>query len=177
MSTGDPKKDFARQGTWMVITTFLSGVCMLAVHVFAPILGEKEYGLFGVLLAMVSLMAIPGLGLQSVFAQQTAAAISSDAKERLIVAVKTLLTWTFFLWFAWALFVFVFQKKFSEGLSITKPMALQDSGQDRTPELGQPDQDRHPKGHRFCNTESFGKLLLENKNKQRPGKPKKKSPG
>ena len=124
MSTGDPKKDFARQGTWMVITTFLSGVCMLAVHVFAPILGEKEYGLFGVLLAMVSLMAIPGLGLQSVFAQQTAAAISSDAKERLIVAVKTLLTWTFFLWFAWALFVFIFQKKFSEGLSITKPMAL-----------------------------------------------------
>ncbi len=124
MSKEDHKKDFARQGSWMVITTFLSGVCMLAVHVFAPILGDKEYGLFGALLAMVNLMAIPGLGLQSVFAQQTAAAVSFEEKERLTVAAKKLLAWTFFLWFGWALFVFIFQKKFSEGLSIAKPVAL-----------------------------------------------------
>src|SRR3954470_12531368 len=98
MSKEDQKQTFFRQGGWMVITTFLSGLFMLGVHAYAPILGEKEYGLFGVLLAMLNMMAIPSIALQTVFAQQTAAAISPEQKDRLTGTVQTLLSWGFFLW-------------------------------------------------------------------------------
>jgi len=124
MNTEDHKKVFARQGSWMVITTFLSGICMLAVHVFGLYLTEKEYGLFLALLSMINLMAIPGIGLQTVFAQQTAAAISTEQKNSLTGTVQTLAKWTFLLWLAMALIVLIFQKNFLDGLTINSPIAL-----------------------------------------------------
>ena len=108
----------------MVITTFLSGLFMLGVHAYAPIIGEKEYGLFGVLLAMLNMMAIPSIALQTIFAQQTAAAISPEQKERLTGTVQTLLSWGFFLWLAIAVIVLVFQKNILSGLTIHQPIAL-----------------------------------------------------
>lgn len=107
----------------MVATTFLSGVCMLGVHVFFPFLG-KEYSLFATLLTIMNLMAIPGLGLQTVFAQQTAAAVSTEEKDSLTGRTQTLLTWMFFVWLVLALIVLVFQKRFLDGLQIPNPMAL-----------------------------------------------------
>ena len=108
----------------MVITTFLSGVFMLGVHAYAPILGEAEYGLFGVLLAMLNMMAIPSIALQTVFAQQTAAAISQEQKDKLTKTVQTLLAWGFYLWLALAVVVLIFQKNILSGLTIHQPIAL-----------------------------------------------------
>ncbi len=124
MSAENHKQTFFRQGGWMVITTFLSGLFMLGVHAYAPILGEKEYGLFGVLLAMLNMMAIPSIALQTVFAQQTAAAISPEQKDRLTTTVQTLLAWGFYLWLAIAVIVLVFQKHILAGLTIHQPIAL-----------------------------------------------------
>lgn len=124
MSAEDHKQTFFRQGGWMVITTFLSGLFMLGVHAYAPILGESEYGLFGVLLAMLNMMAIPSIALQTVFAQQTAAAISEEQKDRLTSTVQTLLAWGFYLWLAMAVIVLIFQKKILTGLTIHQPIAL-----------------------------------------------------
>ena len=73
----------------MFLTTFLSGIFMLAVHVFFPYLGEIEYGLFGVLLSIINMMGIPSIALQTVLAQQTAAAITPEQKDRLTGTVQT----------------------------------------------------------------------------------------
>jgi O-antigen/teichoic acid export membrane protein len=124
MSAENHKQTFFRQGGWMVITTFLSGLFMLGVHAYAPILGEAEYGLFGVLLAMLNMMAIPSIALQTVFAQQTAAAISLEQKNKLTKTVQTLLAWGFYLWLAMAVIVLVFQKNILAGLTIHQPIAL-----------------------------------------------------
>ena len=118
MSTEDHKQTFFRQGSWMVITTFLSGLFMLGVHAFIPFLGEKEYGLFVVLLAILNMMAIPSIALQTVFAQQTASAIFPEQKARLTATVQTLLSWGFFLWLAIALIVLIFQKSVLNGLAL-----------------------------------------------------------
>ncbi|MEO6181835.1 MAG: hypothetical protein ABIP76_01725 [Verrucomicrobiota bacterium] len=124
MSTEDHKKDFTRQGSWMVITTFLSGVCMFAVHVFGLYFTQNEYAEFQALIQMINLMAIPGIGLQTVFAQQTAAAISVEKKAALAGTVQTVAKWTFFLWLAMALTIFIFQKNVLSGLKISAPVQL-----------------------------------------------------
>jgi O-antigen/teichoic acid export membrane protein len=124
MSKEDHKQTFFRQGGWMVITTFLSGLFMLGVHGYAPIIGEKEYGLFGVLLAMLNIMAIPSIALQTIFAQQTAAAISPEQKDRLTSTVQTLLSWGFFLWLAMGVIALVFRKGILVLLEIEQPIAL-----------------------------------------------------
>lgn len=97
---------------------------MLAVHVFAPYLGETQYSLFGALLVMLNMMAIPSIALQTVLAQQSAAAISPELKNRLTGTVQTLLSWGFGLWFAMALLVFLFQENILVSLKIADPTAL-----------------------------------------------------
>ena len=75
MTEADSKNAFYRQGSWMVIATFVSGLLMFAVHIFGGWMSREEYGLFVTLLQILNLMMIPALGLQTVFAQQTAAAV------------------------------------------------------------------------------------------------------
>jgi O-antigen/teichoic acid export membrane protein len=115
---------FFRQGGWMVSATVLSGVCMFAVHIFAPWLGDQEFGLFGTLLAMINVMMIPALGLQTVFAQQAAAAVSEEDRQRLAGTIHALLLGTFVLWMAMAVLVIGFRHELLMVLTIRNPVAL-----------------------------------------------------
>ena len=45
MSKADSKHVFYRQGSWMVIATFVSGLLMFAVHIFGGWMSPEEYGL------------------------------------------------------------------------------------------------------------------------------------
>ena len=83
MSEADSKRAFYRQGSWLVIATFISGLLMFAVHIFGGWMSRGEYGLFVTLLQILNLMMIPALGLQTVFAQQTAAAIEPQQQHDL----------------------------------------------------------------------------------------------
>src|SRR5437899_331158 len=74
----DAKQTFFRQGSWMMIASVGAGVFMFAVHFFSDVVGKKEYGVFGTLLSLLANISIPGLGLQMVFAQQTAAALTEE---------------------------------------------------------------------------------------------------
>lgn len=108
----------------MVITTLGGGVFMFAVHIFGPVMGDTEYGLFGALLGMMNLMTIPTLGLQTIFAQQTAAAILPADKQRLTATVQTILFWTCILWLLIVAGVLVFQRQIMTDLTINNPVAL-----------------------------------------------------
>ena len=70
----------------MLTATFLGGVLMFAVHFFGGWMNSGEYGLFVTLLQVLNLMMIPALGLQTVFAQRTASAASSDDEQSNLAA-------------------------------------------------------------------------------------------
>src|SRR4051812_41122201 len=85
------KQTFFRQGSWMMITSVAAGVFMFAVHFFSDKVGKSEYGIFGTLLSMLANMSIPGLGLQMVFAQQTAAVLTQSQHQRLTGTMRGVL--------------------------------------------------------------------------------------
>lgn len=79
---------FFSDSGWVLVATFLSGILMVGVHGFARAMPRSEYGVFFTLLQVVSLMSIPGLGLQSVFARRAAAAVTAEQEMEVISALK-----------------------------------------------------------------------------------------
>ncbi|MDQ6630514.1 MAG: hypothetical protein M3Y82_02010 [Verrucomicrobiota bacterium] len=121
----ESKQSFFRQSGWMIFATLAGGVFMFAVHpVYIPFLGEAGYGNFLATLSLLTVMVIPGIGLQTVFAQQTAAAHSTEERARLTVATQTLLRWTFFLWVMMAGLTFIFRQKIIASLGMPSGLAL-----------------------------------------------------
>jgi O-antigen/teichoic acid export membrane protein len=108
----------------MVMASFLGGVFMFAVHSFAPFLGDAQYSLFGTLLAIINVLAIPSLGLQTTFAQQTAAAVTDEERARLAGTVRGLLGLSFLIWLGFVAVVVFFQRQILGGLVIPNPLAL-----------------------------------------------------
>ena len=74
---------FFRQSGWLMIATMVGGGLMFAVHTIAQRMPKAEYGVFFTLLQIVTLMGIPAVGLQSVFAQQAAEALKPDQEREL----------------------------------------------------------------------------------------------
>ena len=124
MREADSKSAFYRQGSWLVIATFVSGVLMFAVHIFGGWMSREEYGLFVTLLQILNLMMIPALGLQTVFAQQTAAAIEPQQQFDLAKSTRKMLLICLFVWMAIAVLVLLNQGAILESLKIEKPTAL-----------------------------------------------------
>ena len=107
-----------------MIASTIGGIFMFAVHAFAPGMGKAEYGLFGTLLQMLNLMMIPALGLQTVFAQQTAAAVSESEKRQLAATTRAILAAAAVLWLVMASTAFFFQSWLCATLRISDPAAL-----------------------------------------------------
>ena len=124
MSEADSKRAFYRQGSWMVIATFVSGLLMFAVHIFGAWMSPEEYGLFVTLLQILNLMMIPALGLQTVFAQQTAAATELQQRHDLAKSTQKMLLICLCVWVAIALVVATFRGPIRESLKIANPVAL-----------------------------------------------------
>jgi len=117
----DAKQTFFRQGSWMMIASVAAGVFMFAVHFFSDVVGKKEYGVFGTLLSLLANISIPGLGLQMVFAQQTAAAITDQQHRRLTATMRGVLLWTLLIWVATAVGAGIFHRQIVETLHISTP--------------------------------------------------------
>ena len=107
----------------MVVAITASGLFMWAVHIPASKMPRGEYAIFGTLLNVLTLMLIPGLSLQTVFAQQTAAARDAHQRRRLAGTVQSLLRWTFLLWGVIAAGCFWAQEYVVSAWKITNPMA------------------------------------------------------
>lgn len=124
MSKADSKHVFYRQGSWMVIATFVSGLLMFAVHIFGGWMSPGEYGLFVTLLQILNLMMIPALGLQTVFAQQTAAAIEPQQRHDLAKSTQKILLICMYVWIAISSLILLNREAILELLKIEKPTVL-----------------------------------------------------
>jgi O-antigen/teichoic acid export membrane protein len=117
---------FFRQSGWMMIATVLSGVFMYAVHMIAKNMPKEsgEYGLFTTLLQTITLMGIPAVGLQVVFAQQAAAALSETQERQLAGDFWGVVKTTFGIWLVMALVVVGFWHPILTALKVTNPAAI-----------------------------------------------------
>jgi O-antigen/teichoic acid export membrane protein len=115
---------FFRQSGWLVIATVASGVLMTATQIVASRwMDPGEYGLWFALLRIYLLMSIPSAGLQIVFAQQTAAAVTPERQHQLARAIRRILQVTFLFWLAVALVAFLGTAYWMEVLKISRPAA------------------------------------------------------
>ncbi|MEE2614090.1 MAG: hypothetical protein VYC62_00745 [Verrucomicrobiota bacterium] len=76
----------------------ISGLLMFAVHFFGGWMTSNEYGLFVTLLQTLNLIMIPALGLQTVFAQQTALAKTSIEQSNLSISIRKILLSCIVVW-------------------------------------------------------------------------------
>ena len=122
---GSASLSFFRQTGWMVVATTLGGVLMYSVHIPAAArLPASEYGVFQALLQVMNLMLIPAIGLQSIIAQQAAAAISASQQRQLASTVRVLLAGVSLIWLVMAGAAWGWHDRLIAGLQIAHPAAL-----------------------------------------------------
>src|SRR5438034_1494191 len=124
-TTMESKTAFFRQSGWLVVATVSSGVFMTATQVVANRwMTQEEYSIWFALLRVFLLMSIPSAGLQIVFAQQTAAAVTDEQNHLLAQTVRATLRATFLIWLAMVAVAFAGWNHWIALLKITNPAAL-----------------------------------------------------
>jgi len=118
------RSTFFRQSAWLILATTVNGVFMIAVHMVASQIQSAEYAVFGTLLKVFLLMSFPAVGLQVIFTQQAAAAVSETERHRVAAATRALLQGTLFIWAVLGGLVLVQQKTVVSLLKISNPAAL-----------------------------------------------------
>lgn len=108
----------------MMIAATAGGLLMYVVHKVAKEMPKNEYGVFTTLLQVVSLMVIPAGGLQMIFAQQVAAAVTDEQRRAAISTFRIVLRGIFSIWLLMAVTVTIFWKQALAGLQINNPTAL-----------------------------------------------------
>ncbi len=108
----------------MVLATVASGAFMTGVHFLAATMDRSEYGVFVTLLRVYLLMGIPTAGLQTVFAQQTAASLTDAGERNLRGAARAVLQGTFWVWVMMAVAVIGSSGYLIKLLKIANPMGL-----------------------------------------------------
>src|SRR5512135_3272851 len=94
----ESKTSFFRQSGWMLFATMMGGAFFYAVHFCARRMPESEYGIVTTLLQVLNQMAIPAMGLQTIFVQEAALAESEDHRRELAGAVRSVAKATFIAW-------------------------------------------------------------------------------
>ena len=108
----------------MMVATMAGGAFMYAVHMVAKQIGKQEYPVFTTLLQIVTLMGIPAVGLQTIFAQQAAATLTEEHERELAGVFRGLLRITFLIWLIMAAIVFALRHQILSGLKISNPASL-----------------------------------------------------
>src|SRR5687768_1675202 len=124
---------FFRQTGWMLAATAIGGVFMflvnpiltkpLAAFLKAPITAE-EFGLFGALIALVSLLNTPSSGLQSTIAHQTASAVTPEQERLLRGTLRKILRVLFGIWVLVLLLTLLLQPRLMKDFKIYHPASL-----------------------------------------------------
>jgi O-antigen/teichoic acid export membrane protein len=115
---------FFRQSGWMVIASTVSGGLMYAAHIPAQQMPPAEYGVFVTLLQVLNLMAIPAVGLQLTFVQQSVAAVDAARRAELTGTMRALLRGTFLLWLVLVAGALIFQRSILADYKVANPAAL-----------------------------------------------------
>jgi len=108
-----------------VVATVSSGVFMTACQIVANRWMEPvEYGIWFALLRIFLLMSIPSAGLQIIFAQQTAAAVTDSQYRQLAGTVSATFRATFYIWLIMVGIALFTQRHWIAALKITNPAAF-----------------------------------------------------
>jgi len=125
MSAPAHRLAFFRQSGWLLIATTAGGAFMWLVHIPAIArLPQAEYGVFLALLQVMNLMLIPAIGLQTVFAQQAAGAVSPLEQRQLAWTVRRVLTGVAAIWLAMLALIFLVREPILTSMKIGNPAAL-----------------------------------------------------
>lgn len=116
------RTSFFRQSGWLMVTTVGGGVLMYAVHFFAKVIPEKEYALYGALLAAA--MCVPIMPLQMLLAQQAAAAVAQGRERQLGSLFRHFWFAVTLIWVVCAVVALFFQQELIARWGITNPAAL-----------------------------------------------------
>lgn len=111
MTSAESRKAFFRQSTWMMTATVASGACMFLVHPLANKLPTGEYAAFGTMLQLLQWLAIPAVGLQMVFAQLAAAAVTEQRQRELHGAIRAVFKATLGSWLVVLVGLFAFRER------------------------------------------------------------------
>ena len=101
----ESKISFFRQSGWMMISTFLMGVCMWAVHPLSNHMSSEEYETANTMLRLLMVMGIPAGALQMVFAKYSSAAITEQEKRQLATKFRAVIKFGTLLWAAFFCYV------------------------------------------------------------------------
>jgi O-antigen/teichoic acid export membrane protein len=124
MSSTEHRFAFFKQTGWMGLATGLGGLFMSLVHMPAARMPPAEYGVLLMFLQVLNLMLIPAMGLQTVVAQQTAAAITREQQAELSHTVRVLFIAMLLLWACAAVATFIGRDWLLTTLKIGNPAAL-----------------------------------------------------
>lgn len=124
MSEGESRSSFFRQSGWLMVATVGGGVFMTAVHSVAAKMRTEEYAVFAVLLRCLILLSIPATALQTIFAQQTAAAVDEVRRQQLAGTFRAVLAGIALLWLGMMGVVFLAEQPILNALKITNQAAL-----------------------------------------------------
>jgi O-antigen/teichoic acid export membrane protein len=125
-----PHAAFFRQSGWLMIANIAGGMMTLLVHPLSKKISDAEYSAFGVLLMLVA--CLPTTPFQMVFAQQAAQRLAVGRGRQLTGMIRLAWLWTFIVWLAASIVVFVFRNQISAswhlpsvaGLLVTLPLLL-----------------------------------------------------
>jgi O-antigen/teichoic acid export membrane protein len=116
------RSSFFRQSGWLMIANIAGGMMMWAVHFLSKVIGPTQYGIFGVLLAVV--MLVPNMPLQMVLAHQTAQNLAKRRERELAGMIRLALMGTFMLWLVGTVVVALLQQRILTRWGISNPVGL-----------------------------------------------------
>ncbi len=108
----------------MVMANTACGVFMAAVHPIASAMPAEEYGGFYSLLRVFTLLSIPAAGLQTIFVQQAAAAVTEVRRRELAGTTRTILWSIGVFWLVLAGITFLLQDRLVATLQLKNAAAL-----------------------------------------------------
>lgn len=125
MQHADTHKNFFRQSGWMMTANLLCGVFMMGVHPFASRMQpESDYAVFMTMLRLFVLVTIPASALQTILAEQTAAAINEERQRDLAATGRGLVMGAFVFWLFLAFVAAIFREKFVAAFQVSNQSLL-----------------------------------------------------
>lgn len=124
MTSAESRKAFFRQSTWMMTATVVSGACMYFVHPLVRVIPDGDYATFTTLLQLFVWLGIPAVGLQMVFAQLAAAAVTGQKQRQLSGAARTVLGWITLAWLALAGLLVLFGERIAAAWELESQAAI-----------------------------------------------------
>lgn len=122
MSQADTK-NFFRQSGWMMASNLICGVFMAAAafsvaNLVTPL---TDYSVFVTILRVFVILTLPAAGIQTLLAQQTAAALTDEARRDLAATARGVLKISIGFWLVLVLIAVLFPSKIVELLKATNP--------------------------------------------------------